>query len=288
MEWLHSNDFIICKHNEKKLLESCYVNALKIAKEKKIHSIAFPLISCGVYGYPKDKGLKVAIDTINDFFIDDDYDITVKIIFYNKDSLDIGSKLVGKIDEYIDDKYAKGHLLIGENLINRSIVLSDKSLIKNELNLFEELKSKPSKSSVARKPSVRKSSAKKIYADEVKKDKLENKIKNLDKGFADTLLEIIDIKNKTDVEIYNKANMDRKLFSKIRSGSHPKKITAISLCIALELNKKETDNLLMKAGYVLNNNDKFDVIISYFIENKKYDLYEINEVLFYYDQPQLG
>ena len=297
------------KHNEKKLLESCYVNALNIAKEKKIHSIAFPLISCGVYGYPKDKGLKVAIDTINDFFIDDDYDITVKIIFYNKDSLDIGSKLVGKIDEYIDDKYARDNLLINENQINRNIVLSGKSIIKNELNLFEELNNRPSqnkrtshvktakksstyigggRSSVARKPSVSKHSAKKIYAVEVKKDKLEDKIKNLDKGFADTLLEIIDIKNKTDVEIYNKANMDRKLFSKIRSGSHPKKITAISLCIALELNKKETDNLLMKAGYVLNNNDKFDVIISYFIENKKYDLYEINEVLFYYDQPQLG
>lgn len=292
------------KHNEKKLLESCYVNALNIAKEKKIHSIAFPLISCGVYGYPKDKGLKIAIDTINDFFIDDDYDITVKIIFFNKDSLDIGSKLVGKIDEYIDDKYARDNLLIDGNNINRSIVLSGKSLIRNELNLLEEIKSKSfqnkrtshvktaKKSSTytggSRSSGVRKKSAKKIHAVEVKKDKLENKIKNLDKGFADTLLEIIDIKNKTDVEIYNKANMDRKLFSKIRSGSHPKKITAISLCIALELNKKETDNLLMKAGYVLNNNDKFDVIISYFIENKKYDLYEINEVLFYYDQPQLG
>ena len=113
-------------------------------------------------------------------------------------------------------------------------------------------------------------------------------IKNIDANFSYTLLKIIDEKKLKDSEVYFRANMDRKLFSKIRNGSHPKKITAISLCIALKLSYEETNDLLIKSGYILNNSEKFDVIISYFLKKKKYDIYEINEALLYYDQPQLG
>lgn len=82
--------------------------------------------------------------------------------------------------------------------------------------------------------------------------------------------------------------MDRKLFSKIRNGSHPKKSTAIALCISLKLSLEETNTLIKKAGYALTDSEKFDVIIKYFIENENYDIDEINTALFSYDQQQLG
>ena len=119
---------------------------------------------------------------------------------------------------------------------------------------------------------------------------LESRIFNLDESFSETLLHLIDAKGRKDVDVYKRANLDRKLFSKIRTGKGyiPSKRTALALAVSLELNLKETEDLLARAGYALSHSQKSDVIVEYFILNRIYDLYLINETLFQYDQPLLG
>jgi len=123
-----------------------------------------------------------------------------------------------------------------------------------------------------------------------KPKKVDDVIARLDEPFSATLLRIIDAKGKTDVEVYKRANLDRKLFSKIRTGKRyaPSKKTVIALSIALELSLPETRDLLERAGFALSRSVVFDVIVEYFITKRRFDIFEINNVLFEYDQPLLG
>lgn len=279
------------KHNEEKMLKSCYVSCLDIAKEYKLKSIAFPLISAGVYGYAKEEAFDVAVKTIKGYFENDDYDIMIKIVLFGQSSYEMGLKKYGKIDEYIDNNYVEEYELrrngVGKQEISIEYLPKDfEGISKNRLNNYK--RSSPTLSKNKDSANIVKSVVRKnedISLDDIT---LDDMIKNIDANFSDTLLKIIDEKKLKDSEVYFRANMDRKLFSKIRNGSHPKKTTAISLCIALKLSYEETNDLLLKAGYILNNSEKFDVIISYFLKKKKYDIYEINGALLHYDQPQLG
>ena len=119
---------------------------------------------------------------------------------------------------------------------------------------------------------------------------IDDLIGNLDEPFSSTLLRFIDATGRKDADVYHRANIDRRLFSKIRNNTNyvPSKPTVLAFAVALELTLEQTEDLLKRAGFALSYSRKFDVIVEYFIKNRRYDIYEINEILFSYDQPLLG
>lgn len=257
------------KHGEKTLLESCYRESLALAKERGCETVAFSLISSGVYGYPKDQALKVAIDVISDFLLENE--MTVYIVIFDKASYQIGEKLFSDIAEYIDDNYVDEHTDYSRERISMNAlpgVASRTRRKKSDIDSFEicDCKTMPLE------------------------DDLDAKLKQIDESFSQMLLRKIDEKGMTDAECYKKANIDRKLFSKIRSDVHykPSKPTALAFAISLELSLDETEDMLRKAGFALSHSNKFDIIIEYFISRGNYNIFEINEALFAFDQSLLG
>ena len=251
-------------HGERELLVSCYRTSLALAKEHGCETVAFPLISSGVFGYPKDQSLRVAVDAISEFLAEND--MTVYIVIFDRAAYQIGNKLFADIAAYIDDHYVDAHTDSRRERMRGSFDLQSQPL-----SVYEDAAPQYASASVA-------------------SGNLDDLLAHLDAGFSETLLKLIDRSGKKDSEIYKKANVDRKLFSKIRNnpGYQPSKSTAIAFAIALELNLDETRDLIARAGYALSASSKFDVIIEYFIGREKYDIFEINEALFAFDQSLLG
>ena len=243
---------------EREKLASCYRASLELAKKHGCETVAFPLISSGIFGYPKDQALRTAVDTIGEFLMHND--MTVYIVIFDRAAYQISGRLFADIAEYIDDRYVDAHT----------------DCRRERLRMMSSFD--------CRAPSVR---AEASSADDGGLDAL---LAHLDAGFSETLLRLIDRSGKKDSEIYKRANVDRKLFSKIRGNPdyRPSKPTAIAFAIALELDMDETRDLIARAGYALSASSRFDVIIEYFIERKRYDIFEINEALFAFDQSLLG
>lgn len=262
------------QNGEKELLESCYREALKIAAENNCETVAFPLISSGAYGYPKNEALQVAVNTVTSFLLE--HDMLVYIVVFDKSSFQIGEKLFSDIAAYIDDKYVDTHF----NKTRSRFGECGESILLNEA---PQMQSTAFEVDAIRAPYPQ-------AAEMQKAASLEDIVSRLDESFSQMLLRLIDEKGMTDSQCYKKANVDRKLFSKIRSdvNYHPKKTTAIAFAIALELNMEETKEMLMKAGFALSHSSKFDIIIEYFITNGNYNIFEINEALFAFDQSLLG
>lgn len=262
-------------HGEREKLSSCYRASLALAKEHGCETVAFPLISSGIYGYPKDKALKVAIDTISDFLFENE--MLVYLVIYDKASYQISEKLFTDIAAYIDDHY------VGEHTDMRKEKARKMSLAPDEI-----CESRPIEGAFEN-----------VYGSAIKgatpmasmsAHTLDEAVSKLDESFSEMLLRKIDERGITDVQCYKKANIDRKLFSKIRGDIHykPSKSTVLAFAIALELSLDETNEMLMKAGFALSHSNKFDVIVEFFISNGNYDIFEINEALFAFDQNLLG
>ncbi len=251
-------------NNEKALLESCYRTSLELAVENKCESVAFPLISSGVYGYPKDQALKVAVNTISKFLATTD--LYVYLVVFDKKSFAIGEKLFNAIEEFIDDFYVaeredtRRSRILSENRIGSSCC--DEMLMPLEIPKHKA----------------------------TGEDDLDGFLDMLDESFSEMLLRKIDESGMTDAECYKKANIDRKLFSKIRSDKFykPSKRTVLAFAIALRLPLGETKEMLQKAGFALSHSNVSDLIVEFFIIRGNYNIFEINNALFAYDQSTLG
>lgn len=255
---------------EREKLISCYRRSLEAAKEYGCETVAFPLISSGVYGYPKDRALRVAVDTIAEFLME--HEMTVYLVIFDRASYQIGGKLFSDIAEYIDDHYVDEHFIPRYRPRREPGRVEHMSLsCDRAMPQFSAAPCMPAPTSA-------------------EGGSLNDLLFELDAGFSETLLKLIDRTGKKDSEIYKKANVDRKLFSKIRNNPEykPSKTTAIAFAIALELDMEETRDFIARAGFALSHSSKFDVIVEYFIKQKKYDIFEINEALFAFDQSLLG
>ena len=249
-------------HGEREQLASCYRASLALAKDHGCGTVAFPLIASGSFGYPKDQALRVAVDAIGEFLLRND--MTVYLVIFGREAFQISGRLFADIAEYIDDHYVDTHA--------------------------DSLRASRRRMGSPASPFRAASKVPEFPEAPMAASGLDDLLTQLDAGFSETLLKLIDRSGKKDSEIYKRANVDRKLFSKIRNNPDykPSKSTALAFAIALELDLDETRDLIARAGYALSASSKFDVIIEYFIRRKNYDIFEINEALFAFDQSLLG
>ena len=246
--------------NEANLLRNCYANSLTLAVQHDCQSIAFPLISSGIFGYPKDQAFQIAVAAISEFLAD--HEIDVYLVVYDRKNFSLDARLSAAVKSYVVENFVE------EPFEDDNFDAEVEEWC--EYYVACELLSTPTSSQRQTEK----------YLGEF----------TIDETFSEMLLRLIDAKGMTDVETYKRANIDRKLFSKIRSNKeyNPSKATAIAFAIALQLNLDETLDLLCKAGYALSPSLPSDLIVKFFIKKGNYDIHEINQYLFEYDQALLG
>ena len=271
-------------HQEEQILSSCYRKCLALAKKHVCESIAFPLISTGNYGFPKPLALQIAVREISTFLLENE--MQIYLVVFGKEAFALSEKLFKSVSSYIDENYIRSKTfdeygvenVYSSQLETRRIKDSLKQSNRTHEDIFfpQALEEYLDMSVGAEAPMD--------YED------LGKLLKDLDAGFSETLLQLIDRTGKKDSEIYKKANVDRKLFSKIRNNMNykPSKTTALAFAFALELDIDETKDFIGRAGYALSHSSKFDVIVEFFLVNRNYNVFELNEVLFAFDQPLIG
>ena len=266
-------------HGECETLARCYRSCLAIAAKEGLSSVAFPIIAAGTFGFPKDEALEIATREIRAFLAEHETDVI--LVVYNRECYDIGLRRRYAIRSYLDAHYDAPHVMA--NMAQPSTPLDTIGQACESDAAREESRPAP-------KPAKSKKPKKPVFPVPSFRPKTPEFDRELDESFSKMLLRKIDERGMTDPECYKRANVDRKLFSKIRSNPayRPSKTTALAFAVALELDLNETRELLMKAGYALSHSFFLDVIVEYFIENRIYDVFEINEALFAYDQSLLG
>lgn len=281
-----SPHYIDGKQGEEKKLRSCYQKSLQLAYENKVESIAFPLISTGGFGYPKEEGIRIAIDEINAFLMS--HNMLIYLVVFDGKSTMLGHKIYPNLDVYIDSNYVEEKNIEEYRDVMPSVQMSTAA------TLTQRFFAKKENSGLKEKKRI------KILSDELYEcsDEIDDTIEKLEKNlanrmehvkdsFSDYLFYLIASKGMNNVEVYKRAIIDKKVFSKIKNNPkyHPQKITALCLCIGAKLNLDEAKDLLARAGYALSPCDKTDIIFSYFIENEIYDMIELDIQLEEYGLP---
>ena len=267
------------KHGERELLAACYRHSLELAAEYDCETVAFPMISTGVYGYPADQAMTVALEEVSTFLYT--HEMTVYLVVFGHPSYLVGKKLFQDVRAYVDDVY------VDEHLGSESQRARMQRRMRERRNLPEEdILESPAQPVGGPAPLMRPMAA----AASIEDTDWEEMLRQTDEGFSERLLRLIDEKGMTDAECYKRANVDRKLFSKIRSNPayRPKKTTVLAFALALRLNLKETEDLLRRAGFAMTHTDKTDIIVEYFISRRRYNILEVNMVLFEHDLQLLG
>lgn len=263
------------RHGEERLLRRAYRSALDQAARLRVASVAFPLISAGIYGYPPSAAFDIACEEIRRFLSDhagtDVGDMRVVLAAYDRQAFAASLDSYGEVALRIEDAQGEKSFFSFDGA-----ALAAESLDLNAL------------SAPVAEPEYATASCRQTRA--IDEEEIAELLDGLDASFSQTVLSLIDARGLTDVEVYKRANLSRQLFSKIRRdrGYKPTKATAVALAIALELSLDECDDLLERAGYSLSTSSKFDVIVRYFIERECYDIYKLNAMLFAFDQPLLG
>ena len=282
-------------HGEQQLLTACYENALQTAYENGCSSIAFPLMSAGNLGFPKKIAMQIAMNTINSFLMD--HEMTVYLVVFSSDTVGLSERLFSEVKSYIDEHYVRETVWMEYDLPAEASVTLDELQEQEYCQIRESARNTPSPKDMdccfEEKRAVRAPMPKKAMAPPKAAPSmtdLESMLEETDANFSDTLMELIRRSGKKNSEIYNRALVDRKLFSKIRTKPNytPEKQTILAFAIAMELNLEETKMLLERAGYALTHASKSDIIIEYFIKQKNYNILLINDVLYEFDQIPLG
>jgi len=261
-------------HGERELLSRAYQNSLRLAAERDCSSIAFPLLSAGVFGCPSEIAIAAAVQAIRDFL--QEHDMDIYLVVFDRKSFKISDTLFDDVQSYLDERYVAELLeeeYRGDDRDHRIAACHEEAY----LDATEACVSEAAPMFAAKDADAGARS-------------LEHLLDDIDDTFSETLLRLIDLKGKSDPEIYKRANVDRKHFSKIRNNPayQPSKNTALTFAVALELDLDETRDFIGRAGYALSHSSKMDVIVEYFIERKEYDIFTINETLFAFQQPLLG
>lgn len=265
-------------HSEFETLESCYIKSLEKAVELDCESIAFPLISTGVYGFPRDKALQIAVSVFSRFLLS--HEIQIILVVFDKTSFRLSGKIVGDIDSYIDANYVRQKRQREYSRRSRSN-LREEEPEWNEIEYVEKMAcyEEPEESISMLEPKILPSSV-----------SIEDELDHIGASFHDKLFELIDQSGIDNKDIWKSANLDRKHFSKIQCDSnyHPKKKTVMALCIALKLDLEQSKDLLARADWAFSPSSKVDLIVQKAILDKQYDIFQLNVVLFKYTNEILG
>ena len=299
------------EHGECEAVRACYENSLRLAKELGCESIAFPLIATGVYGFPKADALQIAVSVFSEFLTDTDMEII--LVVFDEASFVLSGKIFSGVAAFIDENYVAEKMDSEYNISGSASTVVYGNIMPDEKRsrrrLFRDSLHLPGRKDSAKAESINADIADYEIFDEEEcaaepmmaapmamtgagkaGRSLDDLMANVSETWQESLFRLIDEKGYTDTEVYKRANVDRKLFSKIRSNSEyqPKKITAVAFALALRLSLDETKDLMGRAGYALSPSSRFDLIIEYFIGQGIYDTYTINLALFEHKQPLLG